>query len=276
MEVPSLEIEFHKLFCCSESLNFPHDYQLRYSYLIQNFYLEKFKKFISVHSVNIFICNKSIVWMIHVENIPYQSVLLATAKARLEYERSGHVAAAGKSETTRNRWRNATGRYERDTQTIHKANEPRSYRPVHLYSRHSGFISRESSSLSYLSLLFSCTFVIARLRWTSDLYLARPSFSAFLPQEIACRLTRSPVPSLHRISISVFHSIAPLHLCSLYVASLFFSVARRGLSSPLVHSILSPVIPSVLSLSAHEKKKTERNDRSSRWKVPPPPISPHG
>lgn len=46
-----------------------------------------------------------------------------------------------------------------------------------------------------------------------------PLFVALLPSgflgEITCRLARSLVPPLHRISISVFHSIAPSHLRSL-------------------------------------------------------------
>lgn len=71
-----------------------------------------------------------IVWMIHIENsVSYQSILLVlNVKEANIWLRQAKAKRSGIG--------GVTGRYERDTQTVHKANEPRSYRPVHLYSRH--------------------------------------------------------------------------------------------------------------------------------------------
>ena len=82
-------------------------------------------------------------------------------------------------------------------------------------------------------------------------------FFLWFPQENARWLARSPVPSFHRISISVFHSIASSHLHSPDTASPFFLVVCRGFTSPLPH-LSSPLLSHPLSRFVHERKNGEK------------------
>lgn len=91
--------------------------------------------------------------------------------------------------------------------------------------------------------------------------------SSFLGRSLADSLARSPALPLHRISISVFHSIALSHLSALLDAShppstlVVCVCASRGLSLPhLSTPLLShPTARSpVLSACIHEKKNGEK------------------
>lgn len=173
------------------------------------------------------------------------------------------MTPTGKSETAWDRWRNATRRYERNTRSVKQTSHGLIARSICIHGI-SDFISRESSSVSHLSPFlmylhrYSSPPLNERLIPCLSVCPFRYVSSLWLPREIACRLARSPVPSLHRISISVFHSIARHisalstprgpHSSSLYVVDF---------PLPLPASILSPIILP-LSRSVHEKKNGEK------------------
>lgn len=195
-------------------------------------------------------------------------------------ERSGYGSDRQK-ETVRDRWRNATRRYERDTQAVHKVNEPRALSPGP--SVFTAFLAlshenRPPCLPSPTSLLFSCTFVvIACFRWTSDLYLACP-FSVFLLSSFLRRsLAGLPArPYRHSIaSVSLFSTLSPRHISALPTRHPYSS-SLCVVDFPLPSCIYPLSYYPTRSPSLCTRKRIERNDRSSRWKVSPPPISPHG
>lgn len=211
--------------------------------------------------------------MVHV--VSYQSALLVTAKAHLECERSGYMAPTGKSETAL-AIGGVTRRNDTSPDTPGRSIKQTSHglitRSICIHGI-SGFISRESSFLSYLS--------------PSLVYLRRYSspplnerlipclsvlFVAFFPLAFsgdrlpACLLART-VTSL--ASASLFSTLSPRHISRHGAASSFFLVVcLADFPLPRPASILSPIIPApALSLRAREnewRETTVARDRKSR------------
>lgn len=160
--------------------------------------------------------------------------------------------------------------------TIRKANEPRPYRPAHLYSL---TLFRENRPACRISFLLSYTFVVipSSSPLNERLISCLPVlFVAFLPFGFLGRsLAGLPArPYRHSIaSASLFSTLSPHHISAL--------PTRRPHSSSLcvadfpLPSRVYP-LPYYPTRSVYEKKNGEKRPlaRDGKSKVPPP-ISPH-
>lgn len=184
----------------------------------------------------------------------------------------------GESKTARDRWRNTTGRYEKDT-----PDGPIKQTSHHLIARSicihgiSDFISRESSSLSCLS-----PFLMYFRRYSSPplnerlIPLPVCPFLRFFPLASsgdrlpAYPLARTVTPSHQHLCFPLYRPVTSrLSLCG--VPILPPAVRRTFLSFPA--SIFSLLLSRLRSPRPCARKGTERNDRR-RWKVSPPPAPP--